>query len=208
MKLNNYDAIAGSYDTLSRMVFFKAQINAQKAQLACIPAGASILIVGGGTGWILEEITSVHGSGLDITYLEISENMLTLARKRNYGDNKVTFIHQAVEDYSLPQTYDIIQTGFLFDNFSGERAAKVFDILLNHLKPGGYWLYSDFKVEPKGSDWKKAMLQLMYLFFARIAHVEARKLPAMEAMFKASGCDIITRKLHYSGFIESIIFKK
>ena len=208
MKLNNYDAIAGSYDTLSRMVFFKAQVNAQKEQLNCIPAGASILIVGGGTGWLLEEIAKVHSSGLDITYLEISQNMLALARKRNYGNNTITFIHQAIEEYNVSQRFDIIQTAFLFDNFSEERAAKVFNMLLKHLKPGGYWLYSDFKVEAKASGWKKAMLQLMYLFFSKIAHIEARRLPAMELMFQAAGCPIVARNRHYGGFIESIIFRK
>ncbi len=208
MRQNNYDAIAGWYDVLSGLVFFKAQVKAQKKQLAYIPPAASILIVGGGTGWILEEITKLHDSGLDITYLEISENMLALARKRKYGANKITFIHEAVENYRFSKNFDVVHTAFLFDNFKEERAANIFNMLLSHLKPAGFWLYSDFKVEPQGSGWKKALLQVMYLFFAQIAQVEARKLPGMEAMFQGSGCRIIARNLHYSGFIESIIFKK
>jgi hypothetical protein len=46
--LNNYDKIAGHYDTLSRLVFFKSQVNAQINQLRYIQENSHILIVGGG----------------------------------------------------------------------------------------------------------------------------------------------------------------
>jgi hypothetical protein len=48
--LNNYDKIAGHYDTLSRLVFFKSQVNAQINQLPYIQWDSHVLIVGGGTG--------------------------------------------------------------------------------------------------------------------------------------------------------------
>ncbi|RZL54089.1 MAG: methyltransferase type 12, partial [Pedobacter sp.] len=74
--INNYDKIANQYDTLSRLVFFKSQVNAQINQLHNIPKDSSVLIVGGGTGWILEEIVKLHPSGIKIIYVEISAKML------------------------------------------------------------------------------------------------------------------------------------
>jgi hypothetical protein len=49
----NYNNSAWFYDRLSRMVYGRALINAQVYLLQYVPAGASVLIAGGGTGWIL-----------------------------------------------------------------------------------------------------------------------------------------------------------
>ena len=96
---NNYDRIARYYDTLSRLVFFRSQIKAQTDQLQVIPPGSRILIVGGGTGWILEEIAKVQASGLSITYVEISEEMLRLSKERGVKDIEVIFIHASAEGF-------------------------------------------------------------------------------------------------------------
>jgi SAM-dependent methyltransferase len=95
---NNYDPIARYYDVLSRLVYFRAQLKAQTDQLLFIPANSRILITGGGTGWILEEISKVRPSGLNITYVEISEKMLALTKKRDIKENTITYIHAAAED--------------------------------------------------------------------------------------------------------------
>ena len=209
MKTNNYDTIAGSYDFLSRLVFFRAQVNAQIEQLKHIQAGTSILIVGGGTGWILEEITKIHSGGLKITYIEVSQKMLELARKRNFGVNEVQFVLGSIENYIHDGEYDVIHTAFLFDNFEESRAARIFHQLLKQLKAGGLWLYTDFRIGVgPGTWWKKALLQLMYAFFSKIAHVEAVRLPQMDRLFANSGLPIIEQKEHFKGFIDSIIFQK
>jgi ubiquinone/menaquinone biosynthesis C-methylase UbiE len=209
MKTNNYDAVAGSYGFLSRLVFFKAQVNAQIEQLQYIPAGSSVLIVGGGTGWILEEIAKVHHAGLQIVYVELSDKMLDLAKKRSCGSNQVAFVRGDIEHYTYSHVFDVIHTAFLFDNFEESRATRVFQLLVNQLKVDGLWLYTDFKIEAGvGSGWKQALLRAMYGFFNTIAQVEAKKLPAMERLFSKSGCRVIARKQYYKGFIESIIFHK
>ncbi len=209
MKTNNYDAISGSYDVLSRTIFLNAQVNAQVEQLEHIKAGASVLIVGGGTGWILEEITKIHREGLDIIYVELSEKMLARAKRRDYGSNQVEFVHSDIETYACPHEFDVIHTAFLFDNFVDSRAIWVFHLLFKHLKLGGMWLYTDFKVDPgKGVRWKSTMLNLMYAFFRKIAHVEASKMPAMDQYFANNNFKILKQKQYYKGFIESIIFQK
>jgi SAM-dependent methyltransferase len=97
--INNYDIIARRYDFLSRLVFRQAQVRAQVQLLAYLDDGERILIVGGGTGWILEALTAARPSGLKITYVEISANMLALAARRNYGRNEVIFVHAPVEEF-------------------------------------------------------------------------------------------------------------
>ena len=96
---NNYDNIASSYDLLSRLVFFRSQVKAQIEQLKYIPEGSNVLIAGGGTGWILEEIAKIHPSGLSITYVEISAKMLEISQKRNTKANTITYIRSSIEDF-------------------------------------------------------------------------------------------------------------
>lgn len=204
MKLNNYDKIAKYYDFLSRMVFFKSQVNAQKQQLPMIPANSKVLIVGGGTGWILDEIAKIHYEGLEIMYVEISANMLELAKKRNLANNKVQFLHLPIEEFVEQQSFDVILTAFLFDNFAKDRVKQVFSKLNYLLKPGGLWLFTDFVQQPQKSKiWQSLLLKTMYLFFRKLSNVEAKTLFNMDELFEKYGFIKINEYFYYGGFIKS-----
>lgn len=207
MKTNNYDFIAPWYDRLSRMVFFKAQVNAQKEQLSFIENGQRILIVGGGTGWILEEIAAIK-QNLEITYVEISANMLELARERKCGKNSVVFVNQAIEYFVDHEPYDVIVTAFLFDNFGKERAELVFTDLDQKLKNNGLWLFSDFSEHDKENHWQNFLLKLMYFFFENIASIEAKNLINMDSYFKEKEYKVLQKKEYYKSFIKAIVYKK
>jgi ubiquinone/menaquinone biosynthesis C-methylase UbiE len=209
MELNNYDRTAFFYDFVSRLVFSRAQLNAQIEQLPAIPAGSKILIAGGGTGWILEELAKSHLGGLDITYVEISEQMLEKSRRRNIGKNTVTFTRSGMEQFETENVFDVVQTAFLFDNFSPDRIAEVFLKLNQLLKPGGLWLLSDFHYDPgKSPIWQGILLKTMYLFFRILARVEAKRLSDIMPYFESEKYQILSQKHHYRNFIQSIIFKK
>jgi ubiquinone/menaquinone biosynthesis C-methylase UbiE len=128
---SNYDNSAVFYDRLSRVVFGQALISSQVYLLPFIPPNASVLIVGGGTGWILEEIAKTYPSGLSITYVEISAKMNALAQKRNTANNQVIFVNKPIEAVADSDSYDVIITSFLFDNFSETTLATVFAHLHN-----------------------------------------------------------------------------
>ena len=134
---SNYDNSAWFYDRLSRVIYGRALIRSQVYLLQHIPAGATILIAGGGTGWILEEITKIHPSGLKITYAEISAKMMALSQKRNAGNNEVTFVNLPVENVQMPDQFDVVITPFLFDNFTEQTLQQVFGHIHQSLKPGG-----------------------------------------------------------------------
>lgn len=206
---NNYDNIAPYYDRLSRLVFGKAQVNAQLSLLEQVLPNSSILIAGGGTGWILEALAVKYSGGLHITYVESSGVMLALSRKRNYGQNEVSFVHLAIEDFVAPHTYDTIITPFLFDNFSVENAAKIFVLLDHVLRPGGQWLFTDFAYNRKNNRlWQRLLLRVMYLFFRVISQVEAASLPDMEVLFSLHGYTPVARSVWYRGFILAVAYHK
>lgn len=207
--INNYDKIANYYDTLSRLVFFKSQVNAQINQLRYIQENSSVLIVGGGTGWILEEMAKVHSTGLKIVYVEISAKMITLSKARNYGNNEVEFINQGIETFATNQQFDVILTPFLFDNFSGERAKNVFQQLDACLKKGGYWFIVDFSLnKTNGKWWKWLLLQSMYSFFKLLRIVEATNLIDMGPYFLKGNYQQVEERLYYGSFIKASVFKK
>ena len=207
--LNNYDKIARHYDLLSRMLFYNAQTKAQTEQLSYIPANSRILIVGGGTGWILEEITKIHHENLTITYVEISAAMIRLARQRNTGKNKIEFIHGAIEEFTSSASYDVIHSAFLFDNFARERTEMVFFKLNRLLTTGGLWLFSDFSYQPKTDEkWKGVLLKIMYAFFKKVSKVEATVLTDTSSYFESSGYEKLRESTYYRKFIKAIVYKK
>lgn len=203
---NNYDNAAPFYDQLSRLVFGRALVNAQVNLLKFVPPNSGILIVGGGTGWILEEISRLHSHGLLITYVELSAKMIALSKQRNTGDNKVNFINSAIENADLTTGYDIVITPFLFDNFKQPLANKVFSQLNTLLKPGGLWLYADFELT--GKWWQPLLLKTMHLFFKLLCGVEASKLPEVKALFNQNNYRLVQSKGFLGGFIYSSVYQK
>lgn len=202
----NYNNSAWFYDRLSRIVYGKALINAQVYLLGFIPPKSKILIAGGGTGWILEELAKIYPAGLNITYVEISTNMITLSQKRQIGQNVVLFINDAVENVKLAADFDVVITPFLFDNFVEETVDNVFNHLHNLLKPGGLWLNADFQLT--GRWWQNVLLKSMFVFFRLLCGIEASKLPAIENHFDAVRYNVIGDKTFFGDFIVARAYRK
>jgi ubiquinone/menaquinone biosynthesis C-methylase UbiE len=202
----NYDNSAWFYDRLSRVIYGKALVRAQVYLLQYIPAGSTMLIAGGGTGWILEEISKLHPSGLKITYVEISAKMMALSRKRSVSSNQVTYINEPVENMDGQNSYDVLITPFLFDNFTEQTLQTVFTHLHKQLKTGGIWLNTDFR--PTGKWWQSFLLRSMILFFRIICRIEAKKLPEIEKCFGQHQYKVIDQKSFFGEFILSTAYQK
>lgn len=201
-----YDHIASFYDRLSRLVYGKTLINAQLFLLDALKTGTNILIVGGGTGWILEEISKRYPSGLSITYIDSSEKMIAIARKRDLGDNKIIFISSPLDKAIIGGRFDYAITPFFFDNFSQESLQTNFSIINSHLSPTGQWLHCDFR--ETGVLWQVILLKIMYLFFRVFCGIEARKLPDTEGCFMRYGLKVIQQKIFLNGFIVAYVFER
>ena len=206
---NNYDKIARQYDWLSKVVFYRSLEHAQVSLLKYIPAGSSILIVGGGTGWILERLSHLHQKGLSITYVELSGNMIHLSQKRDIKENTVQFVHLPIEDFTPDRDFDVLITPFLFDNFVPERAQPIFWQLHYMLKKGGLWLFADFFYDKaKSRWWQKLLLKIMYSFFRLFCNVEAKSLFNMSICFGQGKYEVLHQRFFYFGFIQSIAYRK
>ncbi len=204
---NDYDPIARTYDFLSRLVFGRAQRKSQTDMLRKIPPGDKILIVGGGTGWILDEIRQRSpGTCPEITYVEKSKRMIALSRERNFPASRIRYIRCAAEEFRTTERFDLIITAFLFDNFRQADAECLFDRLHGLLHEKGRWLYSDFYRQDVL--WQKALLGLMYVLFRAACRVEARALPSVEPLFRKNGYLAIEEAGYFRNFIRSAVYTR
>ncbi|MBC7398647.1 MAG: class I SAM-dependent methyltransferase [Mucilaginibacter sp.] len=203
---SNYDNSAWFYDRLSRLVYGNALVNAQVYLLPYVPVNSNVLIIGGGTGWILEELAGIHPTGLTITYVEISAKMMALSQKRGCGNNKVIFINQPAEEVSFFEEFDVIITPFLFDNFKESTLQQVFTHIHHPLKAGGLWLNTDFKLT--GKRWQNVLLKSMFLFFKIVCGIETSVLPDIEQQFKQRGYTVIAERSFFGEFVISTVYQK
>jgi ubiquinone/menaquinone biosynthesis C-methylase UbiE len=181
-------------------------MKAQQFLVKEIPANSRILIVGGGTGWVLEEIAKIHANGLTITYVDSSAKMIALARARNVAGNIVTFIAAPIEETAPAEVYDVVLTPFLFDNFTDHVMQKVFVQLHERLAPQGIWLFCDF--QKPIVFWQKILLKVMYLFFKVSCGIEASALPDTEGCFARHGYKIRAQETFVKGFVVSRVYEK
>ncbi|GAC1308390.1 MAG: hypothetical protein NVSMB24_21980 [Mucilaginibacter sp.] len=202
----NYNNSAWFYDRLSRLVYGRALIKAQIYLLQFIPERTNVLIVGGGTGWILDELSRVHPSGLKVTYVEVASNMMARSKKRNTGTNQVIFIGDAIENASLPADFDVVITPFLFDSFTESTADKVFGHIHAALKPKNQWLYADFQLTKKW--WQQSLLKLMLKFFKLICNIEADRLPDIEKRFEGHSYKTVEEQTFFNGFVIAKAYEK
>lgn len=201
----NYNNSAWFYDGLARLVYGKALVNAQVYLLQHVPVNSNVLIVGGGTGWILDELARIRPTGLSITYVEIAPAMIALSQKRNIGGNEVIFINDAIENVTSLPDFDVVVTPFLFDNFTEQTLDKVFNSIAALLKQDGLWLNASFQLT--GKWWQWVLLKSMFVFFRVVCGIEASRLPGINKCFEKRKYIIKAEKTFFRGFIKSTVMK-
>lgn len=198
---NNFDRIANHYDNLARFVFGKSIKYAQTHFLSSIPDSSNVLILGGGTGWILSELQA-RTKHCRIWYIDLSERMISLA-KRNELYPDVIFIRG--DERSIPQEvqFDVVVTNFFLDLFHEGKLRNIVQTILNVMKKDGTWLVADF-VNKKW--WQRIWLWKMYRFFRIIADIEATTLPPWEFIMQSSGLKEVRSHWYFRGFIKSVVY--
>lgn len=176
------------------MVFGKAIRHAQQAFLKQIKPNTSILILGGGTGYILGDIFNAQPN-CSITYVDASLKMIEKAKAR--GWQQVTFIHGTHDD--IPKMrYDVIVTNFFLDMFTTNELNKLITLLNNYLNDSGIWLATDFTKPTRV--YHKFLLFMMYTFF-RITCGIRTSLPDWQKAFEHQNMKLISKRYYFQGFI-------
>lgn len=199
---NDFNAIAPVYDLLAKLVFGKSLENAQLAFLSEIDPKAKVLIVGGGTGKILEWLP--EGLALEIDYVELSKGMLDKASSRvSHGNN----IQRTCQDIrAVSGKYDFIIANFFLDCFS----AKDLGAILSHLKrligPNGKLLVTDFY--PTNAWHQRLLINSMHRFFRFASRLEADALLDIHERIKEVKLTPIKLEFFRNGSVFSAIYEK
>ncbi len=188
----NYNNIAWIYDWLAKIVFGSKQELAIQAFLRLIPDTAKILVVGGGTGKIIDYLRKLNKQ-LEIDFVEPSTSMMYQAKKRKLSHLQINFCQQSILDFKTVD-YDVILTNFFFDQFTHVQA----QLILQHLKPklrsNGILIFSDFI--NTNHLWDKLVTRLMLYFFQLTANIKTNNFPPYNYIFSALGfCTGSSRKI-------------
>jgi SAM-dependent methyltransferase len=202
--MSNFDAIANVYDRLSQFVFGSSMQRAQTLFLDEIPPAARVLILGGGTGWLLAELLARNPT-CQVWYIEASAKMLELTKaKVKQADNTVHFI-QGTEN-SIPQDvlFDAVITHCYLDLFMEHTCRKVICKIRSSIHSRSLWLVSDFI---NTTWWQGAMLVVMYFFFRIVCNVQVRELPEWKKLIAEGGFVEVRSQEFFQQFIVSSLFR-
>ncbi|MEM6803328.1 MAG: methyltransferase type 12 [Bacteroidota bacterium] len=203
-----FDRLAFMYDKLVKLVFASSLKKAQCHFLAHLPEQGHLLILGGGSGWILEEIQKVKPE-LQIDYVEASQKMLDMAKDRKLKI-KVNFIHGNEQMLAATTQYDALFTPFFLDLFGPLRLLATMSLLDEVLLKGGAWLFVDFYIPEKGLKryFAKSLVYIMYRFFRLLCKIDARKLADFDKAFEVANYERIAEASFYADMISSRIYVK
>jgi tRNA (cmo5U34)-methyltransferase len=203
--LNGFDHIAGLYDTLARIVFGRRIVQAQRYFLEDVADGSKVLILGGGTGWLLGELLS-HKPNVEVWYVDASQRMIALSREKINDKGNVHFIHGTEQDIPSEISVDIVITNFYLDLFSNEALKKILPDIATRMKENARWIATDFVY--RGTWWQAALLQVMYWFFRAVGAIESSRLPAWEEALQQAGWIPMKEKMFFRGFIKTAVHKR
>lgn len=204
----SFDWIAPLYDPLAFLVFGRKLQRAQTVFLGQIPPGASVLIVGGGTGWLLERVLTTC-QPKHVVYLEASAQMAARASRRIVRHAVVGSVAFRVGDETQlkpNERFDVIMTPFVLDLFTEKTLLTAFiPTLRSRLAPGGLWAVTDF-VQPQ-TGWQKALLWSMIRFFRLTAGIEIRQLADWQRCLRETGLTLQNRERQVGGMVSTEVWR-
>ena len=175
MAVNDFDFIAPFYDRLAKLVFGKSLLEAQLAHISEISEKDHVLVLGGGTGQILEYIPFCQ----NVDYVEKSKQMIRRAERRQVNLS-INFIQQSFLSVELDKQYDIIICPFFLDCFDQSSLNTVVTKIRSMLDNEGKLLVSDFDKERVN----KILLKFMLVFFKAVARLGSNKLLCIRSELK------------------------
>jgi tRNA (cmo5U34)-methyltransferase len=209
----DFSRVARVYDVLAGVVFGRAQRRGQQAALqAGLPLAAPaprVLVLGGGSGWVLTELLG-QCPAAQVLYLETSATMLALAqaRLRRYAPGaaaQVEFRQGSEQALRPAEQFDIIVTFFVLDCFTLTEFPGALARLQAARRPGALWLVADFW--PPQVWWQRGLLRAMYLFFGAAVGLRAKQLPPWPTALASLGLSVIYESSTYGRFIMSQVLK-
>lgn len=198
----NFNFIAPYYDRIARIVFGQSIVESQINHFGLIRPGAKVLVIGGGTGWILKHLPADCEK---VVFVEPSREMIGRAARES-----VRFPLYLLKDYyeniTINEKYDAIIANYFFDMFSKNDLDQIADKMKRSLSESGLLFATDFT--NMVGFWHRSMLIIMYTFFWMVAGIPNRKLCNWQQILMSNGLRIVHSSRFYGGFIISTVYRK
>ncbi|PRY16532.1 methyltransferase family protein [Pontibacter ummariensis] len=210
---SGFDRVAFFYDPLARLVYGNSLEQVQLALLPYLPPQGRVLVIGGGSGWILEQLLRTQKL-LDILYLDAAPAMVRRAQQRyrqfrGSHQSQVSFRIGTEQALQPQEQFDAIITPFLLDLFPPRRLHRLMATLANALPPHGLWLFADFwPLKQPPPTWQQFLIWGMYTFFGALSNVKASELPDYSTHFKALGFQEKQSFAFFKGMIQAKVFSR
>jgi tRNA (cmo5U34)-methyltransferase len=197
-----FDRLAPFYDSLARLIIGKGIKQSQLYFLNHLSNKSKLLVLGGGTGWILPHLFKINPE-LEIHYIDVSKNMIAQARQKMPAANKIQFI-VGTSDNITDRDFDCVITNFYLDLFDNATLNVLVPQIKGSLLPDAYWLATDFVSVAR---WHRLMLWLMYRFFRLTTGLRNLQLPEWQVRLANAGGTLIDQKQFSRNFIKAVVFR-
>jgi len=141
---NAFDNIAAEYDSQRQYVipemdeYYGAAVWAAESP----EQSPAILDIGAGTG-LLSALMLQKFPGATLTLMDISENMLAVARQRFSGRKNIRYMANDYSKAELDGPYDIVCSALSIHHLAPEDKHSLFGKIFSALKPGGMFINAD-----------------------------------------------------------------
>ncbi len=177
---SSYDKLAPFYDRLKKFVFGITIIEAEQVYLQHI-VNKKILIIGGGSGEILEVID--HSNY--VWFIDSSAKMIEIAQSRVISE-RITFIQDEFPlGYDMNQKYDIIISNFFLDLFDNRELYKVIKSIKGMIDEHGQLIVTDFR--RTHHLWNNFVLWIMHLFFNVVTGLKNKSIKPLDQILVDQG---------------------
>ena len=182
------DNIAIWYDAMARFVFGKSWKRIQSVAISELNAHQQVLILGGGSGAILEQLNTPK-----ITYLELSKKMISQAQVRPIKGT-IDWVHADFLSWQTVQKFDAIYCPFFLDVFPESELNAVIEKVKKSMKSGARLYVLDFQ---RGNGFQRVLTELMVLFFRIFSGLKANRLLNIHSILEQGGFRLEKEELSY-----------
>ena len=176
-----YDRWAPIYDALG-MLCFGGGLRQTARQLLEYPAACRRgLILGGGTGCLLEDLAAHRFAG-EWTWVDVSAAMLRKARRRwqrlGYEAATIRFELGTVEGLAREPRHDAVLAPFFFDQFDPAALSLLFEAIDARTSSDALWWVADFA--PPSTMLQRGVQAALYAAFRAGCGIPATRLADIE----------------------------
>lgn len=176
---------------------------ASSFQLAEITKPARILVVGGGSGTILQHFTPEH----IVDYVEPSSNMVAYAKSQPF-DCTINFHQRTFQEFETNHKYDVFVFPFFLDMFNADDLEIIFRKVKNLINAEGQIIISDFTSEySRLSVFQKLLLKSIFVFFRITSNHRLFEIINIQPLLYKIDFQLVKEKTFVSGMVVASVWK-